>query len=270
MVSIIEIMSKLLPKIGIVCDVIQFGLNQFHGVGEKYINAVAHGANAIPILLPSFGDGNDIVDLETVYDCDSIADIVDGIFLTGSPTNIEPKHYRGPPHAEEVLEDRQRDNLSLKLVKKCEEHKIPILAVCRGFQEVNVALGGSLHQRVHNEPDFFDHRENKNQRRDEQYDAAHVVTLTEGLKLESILKKQKFHVNSLHSQGIKALSTALVVEARSEDGLIEAFSSASESWWVIGVQWHPEWKFSENHVSVKLFSEFGKQVRKSITLKNKN
>jgi len=266
-VSIIEVMNKLLPKIGIVCDVIQFGLNQFHGVGEKYINAVAHGANAIPILLPSFGNGNDIVDLETVYDCDSITDIVDGIFLTGSPTNIEPRYYRGPPHAEEVLEDRQRDNLSLKLIKKCEEHKIPILAVCRGFQEVNVALGGSLHQRVHNESDFFDHRENKNQRRDEQYGAAHTVTLTKGLKLETILKKQKFYVNSLHSQGIDTLSPSLLAEARSDDGLIEAFSSANANWWVVGVQWHPEWKFSENQISVRLFSEFGKQIRKSMLLK---
>ena len=267
MVSIIEIMGKSLPKVGIVCDVIQFGLNQFHGAGEKYINAIAHGAGAIPILLPSFGNGYDIVDLEIVYGCDSIVDIVDGIFLTGSPSNIEPKHYGGPTHAKEVLEDRQRDNLSLKLIKKCEEKKIPILAVCRGFQEVNVALGGSLYREVHNEADFFDHRENKNQSRDEQYDTAHVVTLKKGSKLESILGTKKFHVNSLHSQGIETLSTCLLEEARSEDGLIEAFSSVNTSWWVVGVQWHPEWKFSENQISSRLFSEFGKQIRKSMLLK---
>ena len=262
-----EFMGKSLPIIGVVCDVIQFGLNQFHGAGEKYINAIAHGANSIPILLPSFGTGTDIVDLETVYDCDSIVDIVDGIFLTGSPTNIEPKHYGGPTHAAEVLEDRQRDNLSLKLIKKCEEKKIPILAVCRGFQEVNVALGGSLYQEVHNKSEFFDHRENKNQKREEQYDTAHVVKLKKGSKLESIFGRENFHVNSLHSQGIDTLSPSLSAEARSEDGLIEAFSSANANWWVVGVQWHPEWKFSENQVSVRLFSEFGKQIRKSMLLK---
>lgn len=261
-------MKQDLPKIGIVCDVIQSGLNKFHGAGEKYINAVAHGANAMPILLPAFGDGEDITDLESLYDCDAITDFIDGLFLTGSPSNIKPDYYNGDPHSEGTLEDVQRDSLSIDLIKKCREKSIPILAVCRGFQEVNVAFGGSLHQKVHSIKSFFDHRETKTDTREDQYGPAHSINLVEGGKLQDITNESEFLVNSLHSQGIAKLADCLCEEAFSEDGLIEAFSCINYNSWILGVQWHPEWQFATNDNSLKIFAEFGDQVRRAVALRN--
>ena len=131
-------MSKSLPLVGIACDVIANGLHQFHGAGEKYINAVAHGANAIPMLLPAFGEGTDITDLNTLYTVEDLVSQLDGLFLTGSPSNIQPHYFKGPVHEEGTLEDPQRDSLTLQLINECMRQGVPILEVCRGFQELNV------------------------------------------------------------------------------------------------------------------------------------
>jgi putative glutamine amidotransferase len=265
-------MAQTLPKIGIACDVIKNGLHQFHGAGEKYINAVAHGAGAIPLLLPAFGNGNDIVDLGGLYDVASLVNELDGLFLTGSPSNIQPHHYDGSPHREGTLEDKQRDSLTLKLIKECISQSIPILAVCRGFQELNVALGGTLHAKVHEVEGFFDHREDSTKDRDSQYGPSHSVRFIKGGYLHTLTKETSWLVNSLHSQGIDRLADQLVIEAVAEDGLIEAVSLNIDNkvaGWVLGVQWHPEWKFNSNSVSKKLLQEFGEQVRQSVLLRKK-
>ena len=263
-------MNKPLPTIGIGCDVIKNGLHQFHGAGEKYINAVAHGARAIPLLLPAFGDGNDITDLGKIYDVSSLVSQLDGLFLTGSPSNIQPHHFNGEPHEDGTLEDRQRDSLTLQLIKECISQSVPILAVCRGLQELNVALGGTLYAKVQEVEGFIDHREDATKDRDGQYDPSHSVSFIEGGYLHGLTNETKCQVNSLHSQGIKRLAEDLVVEAVAEDGLVEAVSLSTEDknrGWVLGVQWHPEWKFDSNPISRKIFHEFGEQVRRFVVLR---
>ena len=266
-------MSKNLPIVGIACDVIKTGLHQFHGAGEKYINAVAHGATAIPILLPAFGEGTDIRDLGALFAVKDIVSRLDGLFLTGSPSNIQPHHFSGPAHEKGTLDDPQRDSLTLALIKECVAQSIPILAVCRGFQELNVALGGTLHANVHRIDGYQDHREDKNKDRDGQYGSSHSVSFSDGGRLHALSGENQWPVNSLHSQGIDTLSEHLVVEAVADDGLIEAVSSRLKSdvidCWVLGVQWHPEWQFESNKVSKAIFHEFGQQVRKSMMIKAK-
>lgn len=258
-------MSKILPIVGIACDVIKNGLHQFHGAGEKYINAVAHGAGAMPVLLPAFGEGTDMRDLNALYNVRDIVSGLDGLFLTGSPSNIQPHHFSGPAHEQGTLEDPQRDSLTLELIKECVARSVPILAVCRGFQELNVALGGTLHANVHRIDGYQDHREDKNKDREGQYGPSHSVNFSHAGRLHGLTGENRWPVNSLHSQGIDVLSERLVVEAVADDGLIEAVSwrptGDKSDCWILGVQWHPEWQFELNKVSKAIFHEFGQQIR---------
>ena len=112
-------MNTALPLVGIPCDVIRNGLHGFQGAGEKYINAAAHGAGAMPVLLPVFGNGEDLKDLATLYSVDDIVDRIDGLFLTGSPSNVHPDNYQGAAHKPGTQEDRQRDSLTLQLIRAC-------------------------------------------------------------------------------------------------------------------------------------------------------
>lgn len=256
-------MSKTLPVVGIACDVMTSGMHPVHAVGEKYINAAAHGAQALPMLLPTFGDGKDIADLGDLYQVEDIVSRIDGLFLPGSPSNIQPWHYAGPVHAAGTQEDPQRDSLSLQLIRCCIAQGVPVLAVCRGFQELNVALGGSLHARVHEVQPYHDHREDKNKDRDGQYGPSHAVKFVSGGWLHCATGETGCQVNSLHSQGIDRLADSLVAEAHAEDGLIEAVMLEPDcDSWAMGVQWHPEWQYEKHQMSKLLFSEFGQQMRK--------
>ncbi|MDG0968333.1 MAG: gamma-glutamyl-gamma-aminobutyrate hydrolase family protein [Porticoccaceae bacterium] len=257
-------MLNTLPIVGIACDVISNGPHQFHGAGEKYINALAHGAGVMPMLLPAFGDGKDIRDLNKIYSVQNIVSSLSGLFLTGSPSNIQPHHFDGPAHEAGTLEDPQRDSLTLQLIKECVAQSVPVLAVCRGFQELNVALGGTLHAKVHEIEGYIDHREDKAVARDDQYATAHLVNFVSGGLLHELTGQVSCSVNSLHSQGIDVLSEQLCIEAIAEDGLIEAVSWKSDtqaSLWMLGLQWHPEWLFESNSVSKAIFTEFGNQVQ---------
>ncbi len=253
-----------LPLVGIPCDVTQNGLHSFQGVGEKYIHAAAHGAGAMPLLLPAFGDSDDLKDLSTLYSADEIAERIDGLYLTGSPSNVHPDNYAGAPPLPGTMEDRQRDSLTLQLIRACVAQSVPILAICRGFQELNVALGGSLHARVHELEGHHDHREDKQLDRDGQYAPSHIVHFPPQGLFHQLVGENSYQVNSLHSQGIDRLAEALKVEARAEDGLVEAVSKIDSSSWVVGVQWHPEWQYQSNPLSVALFKAFGEQMRKTV------
>ncbi len=236
------------PIIGIPCDHRLIGAHPFHAVGEKYIVAVRDGAGALPVLLPV---------LETPVEIDEIADTVDGILLTGSPSNVAPRLYGGPNPREGVLQDERRDATTLPLIKTIVERGVPLLAVCRGFQELNVAYGGTLHQHVQEVPGRFDHREDKNQPLDVQYGPAHDVHLTPGGRLEMLAGTRTIKVNSLHSQGIDKIGPGLAVEAVAPDGQIEAVRVREAKTFAFGVQWHPEWRFFESDFSKALFAAFG-------------
>lgn len=224
----------------------------FHMVGEKYLVALAEGAGALPWMVPAFGDGPLL---------DDLLDRVDGVFLTGSYSNLEPHHYDGEPSAAGTLHDPERDATTLPLIRKALSLRMPLFAACRGFQELNVALGGSLHQRVHEVRGYHNHLENPDDPLDVQYGPAHPVTLIEGGFLARLAGSGTVTVNSLHAQGIRRLADGVTVEALADDGLVEAFHVDGHDGFALGVQWHPEWRFADNPLSVALFREFGIAAR---------
>ena len=243
------------PIVGIPCDLRLIGPHPFHAVGEKYIAAVRDGAGAVPLLIPV---------LETPIEIDDLLATLDGVLLTGSPSNVAPKRYDGPRPREGVPQDERRDATTLPLIKRIVERGIPLLAVCRGFQELNVAYGGSLHQHVEEVPGRFDHREDKSQPLDAQYAPVHDVHLTPGGRLEAIAGMGTIKVNSLHGQGVDRVGQGLAVEAVAPDGTIEGLRVRDAAGFAIGVQWHPEWRFWENDFSKALFAAFGFAMRQHV------
>ncbi|MBT5434764.1 MAG: gamma-glutamyl-gamma-aminobutyrate hydrolase family protein [Alphaproteobacteria bacterium] len=250
-----------LPLVGIPCDLRQIGIHAMHVVGEKYINAVAHGARAMPMLLPCFGRGSDLEPLESLYSIDALLDRIDGVFLTGSPSNVGPHHYGGHQPRETTLLDDQRDALTLPMIRRVVERQIPLLAVCRGIQELNAALGGTLHQHVEEIEGRMDHRENKDDPKEIQYGPAHDVSLTKGGALEQITGLDHFTVNSIHGQGVDQPAQGLQVEAVAPDGHIEALSVRGAETLQLGVQWHPEWRYHERAFDHALFTALGGACR---------
>jgi putative glutamine amidotransferase len=140
---------------------------------------------------------------------------------------------------------------------------LPVLAICRGFQEMNVAYGGTLHQRLHELDGYIDHREDESAPLEEQYGPAHEVLLEPGGWLRTIAGQDRLQVNSLHWQGISTLGEGLRVEARAPDGVIEAFRAAGSEDFALGLQWHPEWQFELNPFSGALFAAFGDAARRA-------
>lgn len=229
------------------------GRHGFHVVGGKYVDAVARGAGCLPLLVPALGDA---------LDFDELLGEADGLVLTGSVSNVHPAHFDQPVANPKLRLDPARDATTLPLLRRAIALGLPLLAICRGFQEVNVALGGSLHQAVHAVPGLRDHREDKLAAPDVQYGPAHRLRIAPGGALARVLGgSDDILVNSLHGQGIDRLAPGLVIEATAEDGLIEAFSVAGARAFALGVQWHPEWKFHDNPVALRLFEAFGRACR---------
>ena len=138
---------------------------------------------------------------------------------------------------------------------------MPLLAVCRGYQELNVAYGGTLHQHLQEVPGRFDHREDKDKPLDVQYAPVHDMHLTPGGALEKLARTRTIKVNSLHSQGVDRVGDGLEVEATAPDGTVEGLRVRDAKAFALGVQWHPEWRFWENDFSTALFAEFGRALR---------
>ncbi len=248
------------PLVLIPCDVKQVGIHPFHAVGEKYINAVAHGADAWPLLIPAFGPGEDLDPLDGHMDLDALLAMADGVFLPGSVSNVAPPEY-GAADDPDILHDTQRDALALPLIRRAMALEVPLFAVCRGLQELNVTLGGTLHPRLYEVEGLMDHRENPDAPRADQYLPAHPVRLLSGGLLERLLGTDEIQVNSLHGQGIRELAPGLVAEGLAPDGVVEAVSCPAHPAFLLGVQWHPEWRYAEDPSSVALFRAFGEAVR---------
>lgn len=241
------------------------GPHPFHAVGEKYIAAIDGAADCQPILIPVPREPFSGVDdhLEEIFA------LCDGVFLTGSHSNVHPENYGGTPPRDGVLSDRQRDALTLRLIRAATERAVPLFAVCRGFQEMNVAFGGTLHQHIHEEPSEpgyaprMDHREDKEDPLAIQYGPAHDVMFRQGGFFEKLLGTRKIVVNSLHGQGIDRKADRLIAEGRAIDGTIEAVTVEGAKSFALGVQWHPEWEYWNNPESQKLFRAFGDAVRQA-------
>jgi len=189
--------------------------------------------------------------------------------FTGSPSNVEPHRYRGPPSAPGTLHDPARDATTLPLIRKAVGAGVPVLGICRGFQEMNVAFGGTLHQKLHEVPGHLDHRDDTTQPLEVQYGPAHEVTLEPGGLLRTLSASDRIQVNSLHNQGIERLGSELAVEARAPDGVIEAFRVRAAPSFALAVQWHPEWKVMTNPFSRALFAAFGEASRERAQSKKK-
>jgi putative glutamine amidotransferase len=243
--------SRRKPLIGIPADRRILGPHPFHCVGEKYIAAIAEAAEAIPLPIPALGE----------RDFDQLLETLDGILLTGSPSNVEPHRYAGPASAPDTLHDPHRDATTLPLIPHAVAAGVPLLALCRGFQEMNVAFGGTLWQRVQELPGMADHREDKEQPLDVQYGPAHAIELVRGGLLHEWAGTDRVEVNSLHSQGVQTLGRNLEVEARAPDGLIEAFRVPTAPALALAVQWHPEWQVMKNPFSRAIFAAFGDAAR---------
>jgi len=226
------------------------GDHPYHIAGKKYADAVRL-AGCLPIVVPNA----DPAELQ------ALLAIADGVFLTGSPSNVHPSHFD-----EDVLDlslplDPARDAWTLPLIRHALATGLPLFTICRGTQETNVALGGSLHQAVHDVQGKADHRADYAQPVQVQYGPAHEVFVEPGGVLERVVGRAKFDVNSVHGQAVNRLGAGLRVEARAPDGVVEAFSAEHAKGFNLCVQWHPEWQAASNDVSMRMLTAFGQACR---------
>ena len=239
------------PMIGISCCIKDFNGTANHAASSTYVEWTSETCDAIPVLLPALGRRSRTAGLLSR---------LDGLMLTGSRTNVEPHHYGAEHHPEAEPYDAERDEAVLPLIRGALKMGMPVLAICRGFQELNVALGGSLHRRVQALPDRFDHSTPREQTLEVKTALAHRVDLAPGGLFARLLGKTSIRVNSLHNQAVDRAASGLVIEGVAPDGTLEAARVADCPGFAIGVQWHPERRTLDDEDSAKLFAAFGNAV----------
>jgi putative glutamine amidotransferase len=229
------------------------GQHPFHVAGKKYVDAVRL-AGALPLIVPSADEAQ----------LDALLDLADGLLLTGSPSNVHPRHFGEAVHDPSLPLDPTRDDWTLPLIPRALARGLPLLAICRGFQEANVALGGSLHQAVQEVPGKQDHRAPSDAPAEVQYAPAHPIVVQDGGIMATLFGAgAELQVNSVHGQGVNRLAEGLRIEALAPDGLVEAFSlsppptTPEAPGFFLCVQWHPEWLAADNPVSMTLLKAFG-------------
>ena len=244
-------MSRL-PIIGVTACTKQVGLHPNHIVGDKYVRAVVVGAGGLPLIIPALGE---------LLDQDTLLASLDGLLFTGSPSNVEPHHYSGPASMPGTAHDSARDATTLPLIRKAIDAGIPVLGICRGFQEINVALGGTLRRDTSASGDLLPHHAPDGIDFDAMFDHCHRVELVEGGLLAAAYGDTALDVNSVHFQGIGRLAEGVTVEARAPDGLVEAYSARPNGAPLLAVQWHPEWQTDDNAQSQTYFRLLGRALR---------
>ncbi len=245
-------MTTNLPLVGLPADTYENHGFMFHSLGDKYVRALAEVSKVLPVMIPSVID---------VLNLDSLLNHFDGILMTGAVSNVHPPLYGEQPSVDHEPYDHHRDNTTLKLIRAVVDRGIPLFCICRGFQELNVAMGGSLETELQRGEGRLDHRAPKSDDTDERYGPRHSVKITSGGMLEHVIGKSETMVNTIHRQGIKMLGPHLNVEAVAPDDVIEAVSVKDAKAFAFGTQWHPEYKAAQNPDSVKLFTAFGDAVR---------
>ena len=241
-----------LPLIGVPACVKEIDHLPFHAAGDKYVRAVAEGAGGMPLVIPALGG---------LVDIPGLVERLDGLLVTGSLSNVAAHLYGGPADRPESPQDPARDATTLPLIRTALEAGLPMFCICRGLQELNVALGGTLHQQVHTKSGALDHRAPQLDDLDQKYGPVHGLDLIPDGVFARILGTGRIAVNSLHWQAIERLADGLVAEGRAPDGVVEAVSVKDAKGFAIGVQWHPEYKVMENPDSLKLFRAFGAAAR---------
>ena len=219
---------------------------------HKYITPLVELSGCVPLLVPTCCGTADL---------EQYLDLVDGVYLSGAGSNIDPALYGQENLTPEKAQDRDRDLFDIALVRAAIDRGLPLLGICRGMQEINVALGGDIHQKVYCEPGYADHREDADDPVEEQYGHSHQVSLVPGSWFADLMGEAQIPVNSLHGQGIKRLGEGLAPLAHAEDGLIEAIHLPDAAQFTLAVQWHPEWQAAQNPHSVKIFQAFGDACR---------
>lgn len=249
------------PVVGLSADLKLIDPHEYHCVGDKYVRAVTEAADAVALILPALGEN---------LLPDEILQLVDGLVLTGSYSNLHPRYYGGGEPQANKPADPRRDETNLRLIPAALDAGVPLFGICRGLQEMNVALGGTLHQAVHEQPGYDYHLEDADEGLDDQYGVAHPVVLTEGGMLARFADSLEQQVNSLHGQGIARLAEGVAIEARARDGLIESFSVPAAREFALAVQWHPEWKPAQHPFYAATWRAFGDACRRHAQRKSRN
>ncbi|TXT40672.1 MAG: putative glutamine amidotransferase [Comamonadaceae bacterium] len=242
------------PKVLLPACLRQLDGQPYLVAGQKYLDAVEL-AGCQPWIFAGCA----------ASEIDAVLSSVDGVLLTGSPSNVHPSHYGQQLLDPDSPQDARRDAWVLPLITKAIKKGIPLLGICRGFQEINIALGGSLHQAVHRVAGCRDHRAPKDAEAEQIYGPAHEVTLCADGSLHRWMGTDRIMVNSIHEQGLAELGQGLRIEAQAPDGLVEAFSAPDAAGFLMAVQWHPEWRAADNPASQKLFEAFGNACRARLT-----
>jgi len=246
------------PVVGVIANT-HLVENRFtlQSVGERCLRAVSEVAGALPLM---FAGAPDITDVG------ALLETVDGVLLTGARANVHPARFRAEAHSGHEPYDEARDALALALIEVCVARGVPIFGVCRGFQEMNVAFGGSLHHEIRELPGRMNHRMPRLETGEIHPDLAvifadrHDVKLVPGGAFARILRRDTIRVNSLHGQGILEPGQRIVVEGVAEDGTIEAIRIADAPGFALGVQWHAEYDPQRNPVNRALFQAFGEAI----------
>lgn len=245
-------MEQRRPLIGVVADVRDVDGWPFHMAGEKYLTAVTDAVGGVPVIVPALSGSLAI---------DAWLSRLDGVLITGSLSNVEPRRYGGPPSRPGTLHDPARDAMTLPLVDAALESGLPMLAICRGFQEVNVAMGGTLHQHLNEVAGHLNHEADPALPIPERYGPRHDIRIVSDGLLHRIADTGVATVNSLHQQGVDRLAAGLTVEALAPDGVVEAFTVDGAAGFNLAVQWHPEFRPLDNALSTAIFRGFGEACR---------
>ncbi|GAB4361687.1 MAG: gamma-glutamyl-gamma-aminobutyrate hydrolase family protein [Oricola sp.] len=240
------------PIVAVVADVRDFDRYRWHCTPEFYLEAAMAVAGVLPLIVPAFGER---------IDFDGLLDRVDGVLLSGSKSNVHPALYGEEPSADHEPYDEARDATALPLIRGALDKGMPLFAICRGLQELNVALGGSIAPEIQRRDGIADHRAPESEVQDERFALTHEVSVRPGGCLAGILAADRVKVNSLHRQAIERLAPGLTVEASADDGTIEAVTVDGAKGFVVGVQWHPEYWARTDKPSGALFRAFGEAVR---------
>lgn len=239
------------PLVGVTADMRYYNDAPHHVVGDKYARAVWEASNCTPMIIPAMAESQEVA---------AMLDSLDGLMFTGSPSNVHPTRYGQEANERAEPYDEARDAMTFALIDQALEKGVPSLFVCRGFQELNAALGGTLHARVHEVEGRMDHRMQKHDDPDVRYGLRHGMAFTPGGQFAEIAGATEIEVNSLHGQGIDRPAAGLEVEGLAPDGTPEAVVVTGAKAFALGVQWHPEYKPLENDFSTRLFRAFSEAV----------
>jgi putative glutamine amidotransferase len=248
------------PLVAVATDVKAFENYVWHATPQQYLEAAVSAAGVLPLLVPSFGERLDL---------DALLAAVDGVMVTGSKSNVHPSLYGGVPSEADGPYDPARDSTTLPLIRKAVEQGVPLLAICRGIQEMNVALGGTLATEIQEREGAIDHRAPRSENQDERFAIRQTVSIRPGSCLAAVFGAGEIMVNSLHRQGIGRLGPGLDVEAVAEDGTVEAVSVRGARAFAVGVQWHPEYWAGADDASRRVFKAFGDAVRANAAARGK-